>query len=277
MYCRLYKMRITGEEVRRLRTSSERPFAGRPNKLSHVHKFQQLPSSRKSGKIQEETAWEGKQNQIDAVNWSIADADIPALHYCNNSMLNVVFEWVDVEDTNVAIVQHPPVVKVDFFKVQSKECARVFFEVTKALLPDPDASNCGRDDCGRCTVKVDDHLDELTQKGIASISYLFDEIIFEEYLSIPVLEVQKESANLNFQSHQLCRAFPSEITILQARLQSEVSLSTLPRKRQTKYFCKSCGRDICRECFTMHCLSHDVLWAANVVFKCVSPFCTQSM
>lgn len=42
--------------------------------------------------------------------------------------------------------------------------------------------------------------------------------------------------------------------------------------RQTKYYCKNCGLDICNVCFSTVCSPHTVQWIGTSNFHCTSPF-----
>merc|ERR1719300_2137886 len=43
-------------------------------------------------------------------------------------------------------------------------------------------------------------------------------------------------------------------------------------ERSPKYFCRNCTTNLCRDCFKAACLSHDVLWEGNRMFRCASSF-----
>jgi len=39
-----------------------------------------------------------------------------------------------------------------------------------------------------------------------------------------------------------------------------------------KYFCVSCTTDLCKDCFSSACITHNVLWVGNRFFRCSSPY-----
>ena len=43
-------------------------------------------------------------------------------------------------------------------------------------------------------------------------------------------------------------------------------------RRNPKYFCLSCTTDLCKDCFNSACISHNVLWVGNRLFRCSSPY-----
>ena len=41
--------------------------------------------------------------------------------------------------------------------------------------------------------------------------------------------------------------------------------------KNTKFFCRTCGFEICNECFISECSAHDVQWLGIATFQCFSP------
>ena len=43
-------------------------------------------------------------------------------------------------------------------------------------------------------------------------------------------------------------------------------------RRNPKYFCLSCSTELCKDCFSSACITHEVLWVGNRLFRCSSPY-----
>ena len=43
-------------------------------------------------------------------------------------------------------------------------------------------------------------------------------------------------------------------------------------ERNPKYFCVSCITDLCKDCLSSVCITHEVLWMGNRLFRCSSPY-----
>ena len=43
-------------------------------------------------------------------------------------------------------------------------------------------------------------------------------------------------------------------------------------RRNPKYFCINCTTDLCKDCFKSNCITHNVQWLGNALFRCTSPY-----
>ena len=43
-------------------------------------------------------------------------------------------------------------------------------------------------------------------------------------------------------------------------------------ERNPKYYCVSCITDLCKDCLSTVCMTHEVLWLGNRLFRCSSPY-----
>lgn len=205
-----------------------------------------------------------KKAKQEIQEWEEAEV-IPTLYnlFAENKFLNVVFDWSPDGNVEEKVIVIRP--KMDFMVVNVSETSEAWplTEEVKPLSVIQRYENCDEvyhKSTKRNKVKIS--LPPEISVRHSSLSFAFEtEVTFE-------IAAEFQSVNsVNFDNVE--PVVNRRIRVTATEVREEFNVRTKNRKHP-KYFCKSCSKEICKDCLQSRCNSHNVHWLGNQNFNCDS-------